>query len=104
MSDIPEFPVETVAGDDIVTIHRAPRYFRFFAVGAIAGVVVAIILTLAFSGSQGFNLAQVFGFLALVFVVVGIGVGAVVALLIERSARRSARTITVERLEGGDEE
>ncbi|QWT24800.1 hypothetical protein KPL76_05405 [Subtercola sp. PAMC28395] len=104
MSDFSQPPVETVVGDDIVTIHRAPRYFRFFAVGAIAGLVVAVILTLAFSGSQGFNLAQVFGFLALVFVVVGIGAGAVVALLIERTARKTARTITVERLEGDGEE
>ncbi|CAN5307468.1 hypothetical protein BH09ACT6_BH09ACT6_22390 [soil metagenome] len=102
VSNSPDFPVETVVGDDTVTIHRAPRYPRFFAAGAVAGLVVALVLTFAFSGSQGFNLVQVFGFLGVLFVVIGIGAGAVVALLVERSARRDAKTVRMQRMHGSE--
>ncbi|WP_201799343.1 DUF2273 domain-containing protein [Subtercola vilae] len=92
---------ETVAGDDTVTIRRSPRYFRFAVLGAIVGVIVAFVLTFSFPEPQGFNAAQIFGFLALLFIIGGMLLGAVVALLIDRSTRRHARTVSIERIEGG---
>jgi ATP/ADP translocase len=102
VSDTPESETESVVGDDTVTIHRAPRYFRFMIAGAAVGVIVALILTFAFPEPAGFDFSQVFGFLALFFIVIGFAVGAVVALLIDRISRRMARTISMERVEGGD--
>ncbi|PPF89198.1 hypothetical protein C5B96_01695 [Subtercola sp. Z020] len=90
---------ERPAGVDTVTIHRSPRYFRFMTVGAIAGLLVALILTFAFPEPPGFNLAQIFGFLGILFVVVGIVAGAVVALVVDRASRRRAKTIEIERIE-----
>ncbi|MCU1475682.1 MAG: hypothetical protein JWQ64_375 [Subtercola sp.] len=104
MSDTPESETENVVGDDSVTIHRAPRYFRFMIAGAVAGLIVALILTFAFPEPEGFDFSQVFGFLALFFIVFGFAVGAIVALLIDRGSRRAARTISMERVEGGDAE
>lgn len=89
---------ERVAGDDTVVIHRSPRYFRFMAAGAIVGVVIALVLTFAFPEPPGFNPAQILGFLGILLVVVGVAVGAVVALVIDRASRRRAKTIQVERI------
>lgn len=90
---------ERPAGVDTVTIHRSPRYFRFMTVGGIAGLIVALILTFAFPEPPGFNPAQIFGFLGILFVVVGIVAGSVVALLLDRASRRRAKTIEIERIE-----
>lgn len=95
--------VETVVGDDTVTIHRAPRYLRFMIAGGVVGVLVALVLTFSFPEPAGFDFSQVFGFLALFCAVVGFALGAVVALLVDRASRRAARTIVVERVEGGEE-
>ncbi|MEF2977689.1 hypothetical protein, partial [Subtercola sp. YIM 133946] len=104
VSITPEAESESVVGDDTVTIHRAPRYFRFMIAGAVLGLVVALVLTLAFPEPPGFDYSQVFGFLALFFVVAGFALGAIVALLVDRASRRAAKTISVELIEGGDAE
>ncbi|MDF2444320.1 MAG: hypothetical protein JWR01_2523, partial [Subtercola sp.] len=67
-----QVPGERAFGADTVTIHRSPRYFRFMIAGVVAGVIVALILTFAFPEPPGFNPAQIFGFLGILFVVVGI--------------------------------
>lgn len=85
---------------DTVMVRRAPRYGRFITLGALVGAVVALILTFAFSGQppEGqlvqFDKGQVFGFLLLFCGVVGAGLGAIVALIIDRAfARRSTAAI-----------
>jgi hypothetical protein len=98
----PVEPLETDVTSDTVTVRRAPRYGRFITLGAVVGAVVAIILTFAFSGQptvEGelleFDKGQVFGFLLLICATVGVALGAVVALIIDRSTARRARSVTV---------
>jgi hypothetical protein len=98
----PAQPLETDISSDTVTVRRAPRYGRFITLGALVGAVVALILTFAFSGEptiEGelleFDRGQVFGFLLLICATVGAALGAVVALLIDRSTARRARSVTV---------
>jgi len=95
--------LETQITSDAVTIRRAPRYGRFIVLGAAVGAVVALILTFAFSGQPaddqlglGFDKGQVFGFLLLLCGTIGAALGAVVALLFDRSSARRARSMTVE--------
>jgi hypothetical protein len=94
--------VETDVTSDTVTVRRAPRYGRFILLGVILGAVVALILTFTFTGQpvEGelvqFDKGQVFGFLLLVCGVIGAAIGAVVALLIDRSSARRAQSVTVE--------
>lgn len=95
-------PLETDVTSDTVTVRRAPRYGRFITLGAVVGVVVALILTFAFSGqpaqpelARDFDRGQVFGFLLLVCGTIGAALGAVVALLIDRATARRARSVTV---------
>lgn len=92
--------------DEIVEarVRRAPKYGVFLGLGAILGVFVAMILTFAFDGSGQasvntgvqYSQMQVFGFLALVCVAIGLLVGGLVALVLDRTIGRRTRTIPVD--------
>lgn len=84
-------------------MRRAPKYGVFLTVGAMLGVLIALILTFA-TGEQSpspvtevtYSSIQVFGFLALIGIAVGLAVGGAVALLFDRSSRRRARTVNLD--------
>ena len=88
-------PIEVDREDAV--LRRAPKYPRFMIAGAIAGVLVALILTVAFPANAQFSPAQVFGFLLLFFAVIGAAAGAVVAILVDRSMLKRAQKAVVER-------
>lgn len=95
-----------------VRVRRAPKFSVFLLVGAGLGLLTAMILTFAFDGSTGespntglvYTSGQVFGFLALICVAVGVAVFGVLALILDRASRRSAREVTVDRetVQGSD--
>lgn len=109
MADQPQTPDDKPATivDHIETVRvrRAPKYSVFLAVGAGLGLLVAMILTFVFNGTGGtspntglvYSQGQVFGFLSLIFVTVGIVAGGVTALILDRVLARRARDITVDR-------
>ncbi|MFB2585307.1 hypothetical protein [Herbiconiux liukaitaii] len=107
MSDQPEFrdssdnrtTAETV---DSVTVRRAPRYYRFMAVGLAVGVIVTIALTLSFPEQEDFTRLQVLGFTGLFIVAICVALAAVFALVIDRVSRRRARTVQAARVEEHD--
>ncbi len=92
-------PVETVVAHESVSVRRSPRYMRFLVVGASIGIVVALILTVAFPANADFDRGQVFGFLLLFFGVIGLGLGAVVALILDRRAARRSVTLVADRID-----
>lgn len=87
-----------------VTVRRSPRYGRFLLIGAIVGVVVALILTTVFGPSadaeataaKTFSFGQVFGFMALVCIAVGGLLSGLLALLLDRTLGRRTRTYLAE--------
>ncbi|MFB9308437.1 hypothetical protein BJY17_002096 [Agromyces hippuratus] len=89
-------PLETEVERDIVTVRRAPRYSRFMTLGALVGAVVALILTVSFPANDEFDLGQVFGFLLLACAAIGLALGALVALVIDRATARRAKSVTAE--------
>ncbi|MDY7542357.1 hypothetical protein KIV56_12235 [Cryobacterium breve] len=89
---------EILVGQAAATVRRSPRYLNFMIVGAVLGAVTALILTVGFPQTAEFGLLQVFGFLLLVGVVVGLALGALVAILIDRFTGRSVQTVVVDRL------
>jgi hypothetical protein len=89
---------EKLLAETTVTLHRAPRYRNFMLLGAIVGVLLALILTLSFPENDEYSRAAIFGFLLLGGVAVGTALGAVVALVIDRIIGRSKMSVVADRL------
>ena len=99
-------PAELIEGRlETVTVRRAPKIFVFLVLGAALGLLVAMILTFGFNQPDAvspdtglvYSLGQVFGFLVLVCVTVGVVLGAIVALVFERTIGRRTRQVVVDR-------
>lgn len=82
---------------ETVSVRRAPKFSVFLLSGAALGIVVALILTFTFDGTQDPNAVgvvyspgQVFGFLSLVCVTVGLALSGIVAIILDR--RSDGRT------------
>ncbi|GAA3933144.1 potassium transporter Trk [Microbacterium soli] len=84
------------------TVRPVPRFGVFLGLGAVLGIVGAAILTVVGSHDKSPVLdvvypdGQVFGFVLLWTVPIGIALGGLVALILERVARRHARVVRVE--------
>ncbi|MFQ4148619.1 hypothetical protein AAGW05_07980 [Arthrobacter sp. LAPM80] len=90
---------ETTSGEPRkLMVRRAPKYVPFLIAGALAGVVTAAIFTFMFPPSQDFETSSVFGLFAVLMVAPGAGMGAIVALVLDRQGRRRAKTLLVEPL------
>lgn len=90
---------------EVVTVRRAPKISVFLLAGAAVGIIVAMILTFTFDGVEQispntglvYSQGQVFGFLALICIAVGLAVGGVVALIFDRRSSSRTREVTVDR-------
>lgn len=86
-----------------VMVRRVPRYGVFMGIGVVLGIIAAGIITVTGSYEQSVALdvvyppSQVFGFALLWTVPIGIALGGVVALILERVARRHDRVALVDR-------
>lgn len=84
-------------------VRRAPRWGVFLGIGVGVGVVLAFLLTIggSFQASAAtqvsYPFGQVFGFVLLGTVPLGVAVLGIIALLLERAARRTERVVRVER-------
>ncbi|MFF2273004.1 hypothetical protein ACFVTX_12060 [Agromyces sp. NPDC058136] len=120
MSDTPEQPetpdattpeeapvFETAATRDEVRVKRSPRYGAFMIAGAVVGAIVAFVLSFAFAPTDAqiaerlqsdftYSQGQVFGFLLLGGVALGVALGAVVALIVDRVLAGRAKSFTAE--------
>ena len=98
MTSAPEHHLETVQ------LRRSPRYGVFLAAGAALGILVALILTFAFHGTDQasastgveYSSSQVFGFLCLFGIPLGLALGGAVALLLDRTVGRRTRDVRVD--------
>jgi len=81
-----------------VTVHRSPRYFSFMIVGAALGSILALVLTVTFPENEDFDWSQVFGFLLLAGVALGVALGSLVALILDRLLRRTTAQAVSDRL------
>lgn len=85
-------------------LRRAPRYGVFLTLGAVLGLVVAIVLTLVFDGTEDksrytgviYSSEQVFGFLALLCIPIGIVLAGLVALVADRASSRRTREVRID--------
>lgn len=102
---MPEQPAprpEVVDDVEVVLVRRSPRYGVFLVLGVGLGLVVALILTFAYQGSNEsdtgivYTDGQILGFLALVCGAIGAAVGGGVAILLEWTVGRRTRRITAD--------
>ncbi|REJ08526.1 potassium transporter Trk [Microbacterium bovistercoris] len=83
-------------------VRPVPRYGVFMGLGAVLGVIAALILTAvgSYEPSEAAGVAypagQVFGFMLLWTAPIGVALGGVVALMLDRRARRHARVVRVQ--------
>lgn len=109
MADQPQNPADPErdmrVSDEIVDVQvrRSPRYGRIMILGAVIGVVVAMILTFAFDGNAEptpggavYSDGQVFGFLTLVCGSIGVLLAGVLALVLDRIVGRTTRSVRVD--------
>ncbi|WP_368498449.1 hypothetical protein [Herbiconiux sp. A18JL235] len=93
-------PAERVVREsvDSVTVRRAPRYYRFMAVGLIVGVIITVVATYSFPQQEDeeFSQLQVLGFTGIFVVAICVALGALVAIVLDRVSRRRARTVAME--------
>jgi hypothetical protein len=100
-------PVEYTVEEHIETLRlrRSPKYSVFLVAGAGLGVLAAMILTFAFNGTGDtspntglvYTSSQVFGFLALICITVGVVLGGLTALVLDRMLAKRTRDVVVDR-------
>ena len=89
---------------EVVQVRRAPKISVFLVLGGVVGIIAAFILTFAFQGTEEaspyttivYSQGQVFGFLALVCIAVGVLLAGLLALILDRRSRRRTRDVTVD--------
>ena len=99
LAPVAQEPTETVVSEDTLVVRRSPKYVNFMIVGAVIGAVLALLLTVIFPQNAEFDPAQVFGFLLLGGVTIGVAVSCVIAIVLDRIVGRSATTVVVDRLD-----
>jgi hypothetical protein len=92
----PAEPVE-VASHDEVTVRRAPKYPVFLIMGALAGVIVSLIVTSLFPFDQGQGVASTYGYFSLWGLTFGGAIGSLVAIIVDRVSVKRAKSVTAER-------
>ncbi|MDY0947121.1 hypothetical protein SOM11_14075 [Frigoribacterium sp. CFBP9039] len=92
----PAEPVE-VATHDEVTVRRAPKYPVFLIMGALAGVIVSLIVTSLFPFQEGEGVASTYGYFSLWGLTFGGAIGSLVAIIVDRVSVRRAKSVTAER-------
>ncbi|HEY0247249.1 MAG TPA: hypothetical protein VGC45_03215 [Gryllotalpicola sp.] len=96
-------PVQETAEQTLVEVRRTPKYWNFMLLGAVVCALAITIVTFALPydpETAGYDRSTVYGFALLVSVAVGVGLGAVVALVAERVSRRSIRLVEAAQITG----
>ena len=95
--------VEETRETAMVEVRRTPKYWNFMLLfGVLFGIVITIITySLPYDADTAtYSRGTVYGFALVISVAVGLGVGAVIALLAERVSRRSIRVVEAEHFTG----
>lgn len=90
---------------ETATVRRAPRYSVFLGLGAALGILAALVLTFGFGGAIDlspttgleYSDGQVFAFLALICIPIGLVLGGTAALILDRTVGRRTRSVAVDR-------
>ena len=87
-------PQDDVTGE--ARIRRAPRIGRFLFLGGAVGLIGTLILTSLYPSDPAVGFPALFGYFALYGVPIGVALGALLALFLDRLSIRRTRTVAVE--------
>jgi ATP/ADP translocase len=100
MSDVTPTPdpaePRIVVDTQDVTIRRAPRLLPFLLTGAGLGVLVAAILAVSAPASRDVTQFQAFAYLAVVGIVIGGAVAALIVIILDRILGKRTSSATAE--------
>lgn len=85
-----------------VTVRRSPRFLNFGLIGVVLGVLAAMVFTFSFEENEEYTRMQVFGFLLLICLTVGIAIMMVVAIVLERVVGRRTVAAVADRIDVND--
>jgi len=105
MQQDPASSGETTFEQRQITVRTAPKYVPFLVLGGLVGLAVAAVSAYGFPTAQSvsnparaYDPSTVFGFLAVLFAGIGVVLGAIVALILDRVGRKRSRIATVQAL------
>lgn len=84
-----------------VSVRRAPKYVPFLIAGAILGIIAAAVVAILPQDNR-YDKSTVFGFLVVLLIVAGAGLGGLVALVIDWIGRRKSTPAYAEETTGPD--
>src|SRR5438132_397921 len=87
-----------------ITVRRAPKYVPFLVGGGLLGVLVAAVVGYNGTVPDGYTRESVFGYFLVLFAAVGVLLGGVVVLVLDRISIARTRRAIVEELPDEDEE
>jgi hypothetical protein len=76
-------------------IRRAPRLGRFLFVGGAVGLIGTLILTSLYPADPAVGFPALFGYFALYGVPIGVALGALLALVLDRVSLNRSKTVLV---------
>ena len=82
-----------------VRVRRTPRYGRFMILGGAVFAVAAFIATYSLPQEAGYDRNVVFGFVLLGSVAVGVGLGALAAIVAAAATKHTERTVVADRID-----
>ena len=89
-------------------MRRSPKYGNFALLGALLGAVVAFVLTVSIpldyqyardNGFAEYSQLQIFGFLLLIGLIVGIGLALTIAILLDRLGSTKSRIVEADKVD-----
>lgn len=85
-----------------VRVRRSPKIGVFLALGAVVGALLAVLAVSVTPADATIPTTQAMGFLILLLAPVGALIAGVIALVIDRTSERNARTVQAERIPSQD--
>lgn len=74
-----------------VQVYAAPKFWPFMGIGALVGVIIAVISAFTGPESAEFSRGSVAGFLGVGFAFFGVLVAGIIFLVVDRITRKKAR-------------
>lgn len=85
-----------------MVLRRAPKITPFLVSGAVLGVVVAFFWVAIMGATQEYSQTQTLSFFAAIFAILGVAIGALWWMMIDRRSKRTVETVYARRTENPD--